>query len=101
MEEQNRTLDRPISFEEVEGAVMEMPNGKSPGPDGFTAEFFKVCWDIVKVEVWEVVSNSHQASTLLKSLNSTFITLILKEAEANKPDKFRPIDLCNVLYKII
>lgn len=50
-EEKNLALTREISLEEVEEAVKEMPNGKAPGPDGFTIDFYKACWDIVKTEV--------------------------------------------------
>lgn len=81
--------------------MKEMPNGKVPGPDGFTIEFYKACWDIIKTEVWEVVEDSRRSSSFLKSLNSTFITLTPKEEEANTPSKFHPIALCNVLYKLI
>jgi len=48
-----------------------------------------------------VVEDSQCSSSILKSLNSTFLALIPKEAEANTPAKFRPIALCNVVYKII
>lgn len=57
-EEQNIALSREISSEEVEEAVKEMPNGIAPGPDGFTIEFYKTCWEIVKIEVWEAVEDS-------------------------------------------
>lgn len=100
-EDQNWALRRKISLEEVEEAVRSMPNDKAPGPDGFTINFFKACWHFIKQEVWEVVEDSRQSKTILKSLNSTFIALIPKVEEANTPEKFRPIALCNVLYKII
>jgi hypothetical protein len=38
---------------------------------------------------------------ILQAFNSTFPTLIPKEGKANSPNKFRPISLCNVIYKII
>jgi len=38
---------------------------------------------------------------MLPSMNATFITLIPKEAQSRTPDKFRPIALCNVIYKIV
>lgn len=100
-EDQNWALRRVISLEEVEEAVRSMPNDKAPGPDGFTINFYKACWHIVKHEVWEVVEDSRQSKSILKSLNSTFIALIPKVEEANRPEKFRPIALCNVIYKII
>ena len=57
-EDQNKSLNRLITMEEVEEAVRDMPNGKAPGPDGFTINFYKSCWEIVSVEVWEVVEDS-------------------------------------------
>lgn len=98
---QNASLLRKISMEEVEEAVHDMPNDKAPGPDGFTINFYKSCWQTIKTEVWEVVEDSRRSGSILKGLNSTFLALIPKEEEARTPEKFRPIALCNVIYKII
>jgi hypothetical protein len=38
---------------------------------------------------------------VLSSLNATFLTLIPKEERVSQPKQFRPIALCNVVYKII
>eukprot|EP00253_Pinus_taeda_P027193 PITA_27193 len=99
--DQNWALCREISMELVEEAIRSMPNDKAPGPDGFTINFYKACWSIIKQEVWEVVEDSRRSGTILKSINSTFLELIPKVEEAKTPDKFRPIALCNVIYKII
>eukprot|EP00253_Pinus_taeda_P032499 PITA_32499 len=99
--EQNLALTREISLEEVEEAVKDMPNDKALGPDGFTINFYKACWGIVETDVWEVVEDSRCSASILKSLNSTFLALIPKEEEANTLAKFRPISLCNVIYRII
>jgi hypothetical protein len=45
--EQNEALTRPITQEEVDQAVKEMPPGKSPGLDGFTTDFFHYCWSLI------------------------------------------------------
>eukprot|EP00253_Pinus_taeda_P034305 PITA_34305 len=49
--EQNLALTREISLEEVEEVVKDMPNDKAPGPDGFTINFYKACWEIIKNEI--------------------------------------------------
>ena len=38
---------------------------------------------------------------ILPAINATFLMLIPKEHKASTPGKYRPIALCNVLYKII
>jgi exonuclease III len=99
--DQNRALLRPITQTEVDFAALNMPPGKAPGPDGFTTDFFHHCWDIVKEDVWRVVEESRTSGQVLTALNATFITLIPKEERVTHPKQFRPISLCNVIFKII
>jgi hypothetical protein len=77
-DEQNINLNKPITKEEIDQVVQEMPNGKAPGPDGFTVEFFKACWEVVKHDVYRVVEDSKCSTSILKVLNATMITLIPK-----------------------
>jgi hypothetical protein len=83
--EKNATLMREISLEEVEQEIMEIPKGKSPGPDGFTTEFFHACWSVIKHDVWEAVEDSRKFLKVLPSFNSTFLTLIPKEDKVEDP----------------
>jgi len=41
---------RPISIEEVDHGMKEMPMGKASGPDVFTIDFFHHCWPMVREE---------------------------------------------------
>lgn len=72
-------LDDPFTEQEIHRAIKEMPADKAPGPDGYTGNFFKVCWDIIKgdiMAVFESLNNLRYANMNL--LNSANIVLIPK-----------------------
>ena len=48
-----------------------------------------------------MVEDSRKFESILRALNSTFLTLIPKESGTKDLGKLRPISLCNFIYKII
>lgn len=90
-----------MSPEEIREVILAMPLNKSPGPDGFSVEFFRASWDIVGKDVVEAVQEFFRNGRLLKDINCTVIALIPKVPEACKLSDFRPISCCNLIYKII
>ena len=47
------------------------------------------------------MEESRTSDQVLSALNATFLTLIPKEERVTHPTQYRPIALCNVIYKII
>jgi hypothetical protein len=87
-QEKNEVLMRPITIEEVDQAIKEMPVGKAPGLDGFTTDFFHHCWPMVREEVWQLVEESELLGRSSQALNATFLTLIPKEEKVSHPQQF-------------
>lgn len=94
-------LSAPFKEDEIEKPVFQMRPDKSPGPDGLPAIFYQQFWDIVKEDVINMSLSFLHRGYLLKCFNETFITLIPKHNVPITFKDFRPIGLCNVVYKII
>jgi hypothetical protein len=86
-----RSLGEPFTEEEVQNAINRKPRGKAPGPDGFTGIFFKKCWDIIKLEVMNVI---HLFGSLHAEnfhwLNSANIFLLPKKEGRSKSPTLGP-----------
>ena len=100
-EEHNQLLLHLVTLQEVESTMNQLKEGKAPRPDGFTSNFFHKFLDLIKADVWKVVEEYRTFHWLFPSLNATFIALIPKEEHSITLEKFRPIALCNVIYKVI
>ncbi len=97
----NSQLLSDFSEEEIKAVLFQMHPTKAPGPDGMSALFFQKYWHIVGNDVLTAVLDCLRSGHILKSLNSTNIALIPKVGKAESLSQFRPISLCNVVYKII
>ena len=94
-------LDRDFRAEEVDQALKQMAPLTAPGPDGMSPIFYKTYWHIVGKDVTTMVLNALNSGVVHESLNPTFISLIPKIKNPKKVSNFRPISLCNVVYKLI
>lgn len=95
------SLERIPSRAEIKEVLFSIPSGKSPGPDGFPSDFFKICWDLVGNDICAAIQHFFQTGHLLKEWNATAISLIPKKDNPSCVSDYRPISCCGTLYKVI
>ncbi|WJX47132.1 hypothetical protein P8452_33857 [Trifolium repens] len=94
-------LNAPLVDDEIKQAVFQMHPWKAPGPDGFPAGFYQKSWDIVGSSVCNFVKNVWLNPSTIAEVNQTDICLIPKVSHPTHIQQFRPISLCNTIYKIV
>lgn len=83
-------------------ALYQMNHSKAPGPDGFSALFFKKCCHIVGTDhITQRILSMLNERKLEDGINETVIILVPKMKQVNSLNDCRPISFCNVVYKII
>jgi hypothetical protein len=65
--------------EEIDRIIANLPNNKSPGPDGFNGEFLKKCWNVLAQDFYGLCKDFYEGTVCLQSINSSFMTLIPKK----------------------
>lgn len=88
-----------FQVEEVKVALNQMAPLKAPGPDGMPPLFYQHFWGLVDNDVTNSILSWLNSGTIPYPLNHTFITLIPKTKNPEYVTQYRPISLCNVLYK--
>jgi hypothetical protein len=77
-----------------------MEHNKSPGPDGFPAEFYQHFWNVIKHDLMALFTEFHKGELPLYKLNFGVVTLLPKKENAVQIQQYRPICLLNVSFKI-
>ncbi|CAL1356047.1 unnamed protein product [Linum trigynum] len=100
-EEQKVFLCQEFTTDDVRQVVMGMSSHRAPGPDGYSAGFYKRTWGIVGEDITSGILQFFSIGKLPSSINSTAVSLIPKVASACRLKEFRPISCVNIIYKII
>lgn len=66
-EDDNAIRCREFTEAEVKCALFDMATNRAPGPDNIPAEFYQVCWDIVKNDIMSLFHHFHRGALDVKS----------------------------------
>ena len=101
-QQEKNFLETAITKEELDLALSQMKNNKSPGLDGYSPEFFKKFWPQLGWFFLDSINTSFTLGRLPDSQTQGLITCIPKTGKArNLIKNWRPISLLNTSYKLI
>ena len=95
-------LESPFTIEELEDSIKRSKLNKSPGPDGYTNEFFKYFCEELKTWMFRCYLEAYGEGALSDIITMGTITCIPKTGKLrNSLKNWRPLTLLNGTYKFL
>jgi hypothetical protein len=82
-EEENVLLTANFTEEEVFQAITQMEHNKSPGPDGFPAEFYQRFWDVIKKDLMAMFGHFQAGGAFFVQIKLWDYNIVTKKRERN------------------
>ena len=77
-QEETENINRPTTSTEIEPVIKNLPTNKSPGPDGFTGEFYQTFREELTPILLKLFQNTAEEGTLPTSFYEATIIMIPK-----------------------